>query len=301
MTIPVLGGDYAHARGLSGVARGLELDYRPTPAPEIYRMIFAREAFAAAEFSLSAVMMLRERGGAAFRALPVFPNRAFRHSAILVRNDDPRQAPADFVGGRIGVIDYSMTAAVWARAILSDLGLDPATLRWTVLGEQRFALPDGMTAESTARDLEDLLAEGVLDLLIHPHARDARLPTDQRRSRPLLPDPEAAERGYFARTGIYPINHTLVVHEDARIAHPELPAALFERYTLAKNRVLSREPLALLPPWSPPPSLADFGGDPLPYDLGPANRATITRLGEHLLEQGLLRRPPDIDTLFLPV
>lgn len=298
MAIPVLGGDYAHTRGVSGMARGLELDYRPSPAPEIYRMIFSGAAFSAAEFSLSAVMMLHERGGAKFKALPVFPNRAFRQASLLVRRGDPRRDPADFAGGRIGVIDYSMTAAVWARAILLEHGLDPATLRWTVAGAQRFPLPAGIAAESTDRDLEDLLAEGRLDLLIHPHARDARLPQDQRRSRPLLTNPETFERQYFAETRIFPINHTLVVHD---AAHPDLPAALAERYALAKAEALNREPVALLPPWSPPAPMAAFGGDPLPYGLTPQNRTTIALLGEHLIAQGLLRRPPDIDAIFLPV
>lgn len=303
MAIPVLGGDYRHTRGLSGAALGLTFDYRPTPAPEVYRMIFAGEAFSAAEFSLSAVMMLRERGGAGFRAIPVFPNRAFRHAAILVRRDDHRHELLAFRQARIGVIDYSMTAAVWARAILQGAGLDPAALHWVVAGKQRFALPEGIRAESSDRDLEDLLAEGQIDLLIHPHARDARLPPDQRRSRPLLVDHVDQERRFFADTGIFPINHAVVVHDTARAAHPALPAALAARYAQAKAEALAHDPASLLPDWAVADgvrALRDFGGDPLPYGLTPQNRVTIALLGQYLVEQGFLRALPDIEALFLP-
>jgi hypothetical protein len=38
-----------------------------------------------------------------------------------------------------------------------------------------------------------------------------------------------------------------------------------------------------------------FGGDPLPYGLGPNNRFVIERLAAYLAQQGFIPSVPDID------
>jgi 4,5-dihydroxyphthalate decarboxylase len=53
-------------------------------------------------------------------ALPIFPSRTFRHSAIYVRNDAGIRSPRDLAGRTMGVREFSMTAALMARGVLED-------------------------------------------------------------------------------------------------------------------------------------------------------------------------------------
>jgi len=44
----------------------------------------------------------------------------FRHSAIYIRSDRGIRSPADLKGRRIGVPEYQMSAALWARGMIHD-------------------------------------------------------------------------------------------------------------------------------------------------------------------------------------
>ena len=65
--------------------------------------------------------MLRAGGDDKFVAIPVFPSRLFRHSCIYVNTEAGINDPKDLVGKKIGVPEYSMTAAVFARGTTGAL------------------------------------------------------------------------------------------------------------------------------------------------------------------------------------
>ena len=119
-------------------------------------------------------------------------------------------------GKRVGVSEYTMTAAVWVRGImLDDYGVHWRDIRWVSKMDKRFPPPTSVDLESSPDNLEDLLAAGSIDALLMPRPQDLRLPSNQRRFRPLLDNVQAVERDYYERTGIFPIMHTVVVHRDA--------------------------------------------------------------------------------------
>ena len=80
---------------------------------------FLAGRFDAGEFSLANYLALKSRG-APLMAIPVFPNRKFRHSYIFVCKDSPLQEPAQLKGGRVGIPSWLNTAGLWMRGILSD-------------------------------------------------------------------------------------------------------------------------------------------------------------------------------------
>ncbi len=69
-------------------------------------------------------------------AIPVFPNRVFRHSCIYVNTDSGIEHPSDLVGKRIGEFGmYSQDSGIWAKGILMDEhGFRPQDNTWVIGG-----------------------------------------------------------------------------------------------------------------------------------------------------------------------
>src|SRR5262245_65433905 len=94
--------------------------------------------FDVSEMSLSSYTILRSEGDTRFIAIPVFPSRVFRHSALYVRADSPIESPEDLKGKRVGVGDYQMTAAVWLRGFLPhECDVKPAEIGWVTAQRTR--------------------------------------------------------------------------------------------------------------------------------------------------------------------
>ena len=302
--IEVTGGDYEHTLGLAGIWDGIDIRYTTALLREVFIKMLNERCYEACEFSLSNYLMLKDRGADWLHAIPVFPYRAFRHSTLYVRKDSPLREPADLRGKRVGVPDFSMTAAVWTRGILADqYDVQWPDLHWVVSGRQRFATLPGVTLQTTDGDLEAALIEGRIDALLTPQAADDRKPAGENKLRTLIADPQAAEEAYLRAFGIYPINHLVVIRSDALQRLSGLPRALFEAYAQAKAHAYARQLGTTLMPWGArhwKKTFDQFGGDPLPYGLNEINRKVVAKLAKHLYDQKLIAREPDVQALFLP-
>ena len=110
---------------------GVDADYVTAPLEEIFARAFDDQAFDVTELSFSNYLYLTSTGDCPYVGLPVFPSRAFRHSAIYIRTDRGIRGPRDLAGRVVGVREYSMTAALVARGVLEDdFGLRAAEVRW---------------------------------------------------------------------------------------------------------------------------------------------------------------------------
>ena len=302
--IDIYGGDYEHVLGLSGIHEGIEIQYVIRPLLEIFEGMLNNRTYEACEFSLSNYIMLRDRGASWLHAVPIFPYRAFRHSTLYVRRDSPLRGPADLRGRLVGVPDYSMTAAVWTRGILTEqYGVRWSDMRWVASGGQRFSVLPGVPLEIVDRDLEADLLEGRIDALLTPTPRDEKKPAGERRLRSLIGDVQKAEEDYVRDYGVYPINQVIVIREDALARLPNLPHALFQAYAESKARAYKRRLGTTLMPWGMRhwnKVFDQFGGDPCPYGLTPLNRSVVQRLADFLYDQKLISKPAPVDDLFLP-
>ncbi len=305
MELTLATGDYAHTRALAAClaerAPGLALRHEIDRPVRIFaRALGADRPYAAAEMSLATSYVLADASDRRFVALPVFPSRMFRHSAFYVAGASAR--PEQLAGARIGVQRYGMTAAVWARELLQDgYGIAPERMTWWI-AEPQFFQPRGIALNVAAGPdaLERMLLAGELDCLF---SVDEPAAFRSGRVRRLFPDFAAAERERHARTGIFPIMHTVLLQRALLEREPTLPAALLAGFEAAKRIAQdwirdtdhSSLPIPLQHGWSREME-ARFGADPWPYGLA-ANRPVLERFGALMHEQGLTRRqlaPADV-------
>ena len=308
--------DYDRVRPLmDGTVQPEGIELTPVisrPSETFYKMLRHQE-FEVSELSFSNYTMLRARGDDKFIAIPVFPSRLFRHSCIYVNKNAGIQEPKDLNGKRIGVPEYSMTAAVFARGfLLHEYGVKPETIEWfsgTQDGLQRptridFDLPGVKhTRMPLEQDMGPMLETGELDAIISPNAPRA-LTYDDPPVRRLFPDYRAAEKAYFAKTGIFPIMHTVVLRKDVYEKYPWAASSLLEAFVKAKEwayeQLVETDALKLTLPWvvaEIEETRRIMGHDFWPYGIGP-NRVSLEALPRYLYEQHLAPRVPAIEELF---
>jgi 4,5-dihydroxyphthalate decarboxylase len=245
--------------------------------------------FDAAELSLALYLALKN-GGAPLVAIPVFPNRRFRYSYIYVREDSHIREPAGLKGNAVGVPSYLNTCGLWVRGLLADeYGLKTRDMRWKVMRKEavEFTAPSGAVVEEFHGDgdLRSRLNYGEVEALITP---DVIAGGGIRR---LFTGTKELEKDYFRRTGIFPINHAVVIREDIVRDDPLLPQKLYDVWDEAKRLALDDDAdptfsnfAWIRDLWEEEREL--FGGDPWRYGFS-ANRKTIEALARYGVEQGI--------------
>ncbi|HEV7822518.1 MAG TPA: hypothetical protein VGO84_15155, partial [Burkholderiales bacterium] len=131
-----------------------------------------------------------------------------------------------------------------------------------------------------------------IDALLGFSTRDSARPESARRLRTVEPDPAAAERAYYSKTGIHPINHCIVIRNDVLSGQPRIAQAVASAYVRAKAQAFGADPAAMMLPSGTP-------GDPLPYGWTPLNRHVTSTLARYLERQGFIAGVSDLDALFL--
>ena len=100
---------------------------------DAFHRAFTTAEYDVTEISFSRYMARYSEGEVAYDLIPVFPSRAFRHSALFIRTDRGINLPADLKGKTLGLMDFEMTAALVARgALFDDFEVAPQDIRWIV-------------------------------------------------------------------------------------------------------------------------------------------------------------------------
>jgi len=301
---------------------GITLDYETRiPVHSIFVGMAEREEFDVSEMSLALYTTKRSRartGGEPFPfvAMPVFPSRVFRHGNFFINRKTGIKVPKDLEGRRIGIQEYRQTAGIWMRGILRDeYGVDTETIEWVEGGVDVPRKPSAsdvrperdvrLSALVEHDTLSAALSGGEIDAVIA-----ARVPSSARADPDiarLIPDFRKAEQEWFARTGIFPIMHTVVMREALYRDNPWMAQSLFTAFEESKARAAEQMrytgAMMYMTPW-----LADdldemdrvFGGDAWPYGIE-ANRAHLEAFMRHLVTEGFLPAPTPLEDLFAPV
>src|SRR5919199_4252698 len=97
---------------------GITLDYQGMPGevPGVFYDQLKFQRYDVSEMSFSSYLIERAKGWP-YLALPVFHNRNFRYTGIVVRDGSGirQDHPEDLKGKRFSVPDYQMSMALWTR------------------------------------------------------------------------------------------------------------------------------------------------------------------------------------------
>lgn len=249
LNLSVAIGDYDRTRPLiDGAVRidGVDPVFMTLSPEEIFFRAFRSAEFDISELSLSSFTVKTAQNDCPYVGIPIFLSRAFRHTAIYVRTDRIKK-PEDLKGKRIGLPEYQLTANVWARAILQDdYGVKPSDVTWIRGGIEepgrpekiKLNLPPDVKLENApeGKTISGMLAAGEIDGFIAP--RPPSVAEDNPNIGWLFPDPTAAAKDYYKRTGIFPIMHLVGIKRTLVEKNPWLPAAVTKAFEQAKSAAL---------------------------------------------------------------
>jgi 4,5-dihydroxyphthalate decarboxylase len=263
------------------------------------------------EFSFSLYLIGLSKGDRSLVGLPFFATRGFRHRCLYVRRDSGLRGARDLEGRRVGLNAWKTTGNTWTRAVLREEGADLSHISWVVGpmdGSGRDAahhkpqadLPDNVRPAPPGCTLESMLLAGDLDAMMSPAPPPSYSDGSGRTVR-LYQDLRRAEQEYFARTGICPAHHIVVVRREAFERDPMIAVKLYDALERSKQWWQARRRgLAETTPWMED-EIADairvFGGDWQPNGVE-ANTTMITALCREQYAQGLVQREVEVAEVF---
>jgi 4,5-dihydroxyphthalate decarboxylase len=288
------------------------------PSEMFWRQLRFAE-FDVSEMSMSSLIIAVSRGDTRWVAIPVFTMRKFFYTSIIVRNDSGITTPAELRGKRIGVPEYQQTWAIWSRGILQhEFDVHARDIEWFMErnpdkshgGATGFTAPPGVRVNQIppTTSMGEMLMRGELDGALHylqeKNLVDRSTVDVSGVTHYLFPDPAAEGRRFYAKTGLFPINHTVVVRRALLESHPWIALNLYSAFLAAKERIAgcARSHLHFYLETG----LLDEGvgrtlaeKDPLAYGVK-ASRAVLETIARYVHEQGLCARRVGLEEIFAP-
>lgn len=225
-----------------------------------------------------------------YTLIPVFLLREFPLRDLWVRADRGIKSPQDLRGKRVAVDDYRNNGAAWIRRFLqSSATVTAEDIIWVDI------------AKDTAphQSLVELIQGGRVDATIHPGE-----PGNTKGIVRLFPNYAQVEQDLFKESRVFPLATALAVRLDLVKENPWLPEALFIGFVEAKRQAIEnlgteKEPKIPLP-WGPDSyrvTLDLMGKNYWSYGV-PNNPRSLKALLEGALDQGLLKRPLNVEEIF---
>ncbi|AHH18235.1 putative 4,5-dihydroxyphthalate decarboxylase [Nocardia nova SH22a] len=287
---------------------------------DVFRRMAERE-LDIAEFGLTYFLRAFDLDDSPFLALPIFPNRNFRHSSLFVNVDSGIEKPEDLAGKTVGEFAlWGSDPGVWMKGVLAEeYGVTPDRMRWVIGGTDHpipafdwipQPVPDGVEVRHAeeGQTLAAMLEAGEIDALLSVDVPAALLDGSTKKIRRLFADYEAVERDYYRRTGIHPMMHVVAIRRELA-EQPGLARSVCRAFDEAKTIVqqhyridAAKQNMSVITPWFSAlfaENRALLGEDWWPYGLD-ANRKAVDTFLRYHHEQGLSKRPLTAEDIFVP-
>ena len=301
-------------------AEGIELAPSVVGPSELFWRQLRFADFDVAEMSFSSLIIAMSKGDDRFVGLPIFTTRRFFHSHILVRKGSGIEKPEDLKGKRVGVTEYQQTGALWTRGALEhEWGVRSQDMEFFMErtpelshgGATGFTPPPGVRVHQipSSKSVASMMLSGELDAAIHyrGHGSIVNRSNVNLLAHPdvstLFPDVRAEGARYFAKTGIFPINHGMVIRREIVEREPWTVINLVQAFNKA-NAIAEAERMEHvayhLDTGLLPGEAAKALATPLVRHGIVANRKTLETAAQHSLEQGLTPRLMRLEDVFAP-
>ncbi|MET4069112.1 4,5-dihydroxyphthalate decarboxylase [Bradyrhizobium sp. S3.2.6] len=271
-------GSHPHVQAVkSGELRSelFDLDFiEYTPTNTAFKPMVREQAFDVCEMAIVTYLMAKAHGKPLV-PLPATMMGRFQHSYALYNPARGMLGPSDLEGKRVGIRSFTTTTGAWIRGILAnDYGVNLDRIRWVTFEDPHVAEYVD-TTERAPKDKKalEMLLDGGVDAVLGETSNDPKL-------KPLFPDPAAEAARWYARRGVVPVNHLVVVTESLAKSRPDVVAGVYDLLKRNKAQVGS-------------PATPDF----VPFGIE-ANRKPLQLIVDYAFQQGLITRRYAVEELF---
>ena len=250
----------------------------PDPAQNGFKDMVRRNVYEAGELAIVTYLQAKCYNKP-FVLLPAPVSGRFQHHCAGFNRELGHITPKDIEGKKVGVRTYAQTTGLWIRGILQhEYGVDLNKVTWMTVGDghlEEYQDPPNCVRLPKGSDIGQMMLDGELTATL----QGIDLPKDPRVER-LVPDPLNAAKQWYAKSGVVPINHIFVVHQDISRNRPDVVREIYRM--LKESRALTE------------------GGVPQPFPpLGlEANRSGLQLAIDWAFEQKIIPRKLSVDELF---
>jgi 4,5-dihydroxyphthalate decarboxylase len=250
------------------------------PVYKAFAMMVREQKFDVSEMAL--VTYLQGKAyGKPIVLMPATMMGRFQHGTMLYNSERGTVTPQTLEGRRIGVRSFAQTTGCWLRGILwKDYGLDNSKVKWVTFEDAHvpeFKDPPGVERAADGKDMTKMVLDGELDAAIFGGV----IPTDPR-LKSVIPDHEAAAKGWYKKYGTVPVNHMVVVKSSLSQSDPGAVREVFRMLHDSKKAAGLPKPGAI---------------DTLPFGFA-ALKPALDLMSSYALEMKIIPRRYSVEELF---
>jgi 4,5-dihydroxyphthalate decarboxylase len=249
----------------------VELDFADySPTNKGFKPMVREGAFDVSEMAIVTYLMAKSFG----KPMVLLPNvvlARFQHAYVLYHARSGPLTPGDLNGKRVGIRSFTTTTGAWLRGILAnDYGVDLNSIDWVTFEDAHVAeFRDTTKRAPKGKEIIQMLLDGELDAVLGEKV-------DRPGLKPLFPDAAAEEKSWFAKHGVMPINHMVVVSETLSRSEPDAVREVFRLLQESAARA--------------PAAAVRFSNDEM--------RRSLEMIIRYTAQQGLIPRAFAVDELF---
>jgi 4,5-dihydroxyphthalate decarboxylase len=189
------------------------IDYSPTNKG--FKPMVREGAFDVSEMAIVTYLMAKSFDKPMV-LLPHVVMARSQHGHALYNARRGALTPRDLKGKRVGIRSFTTTTGAWLRGILAnDHGVDLDSIDWVTFEDAHVAeFVDTTKRAPAGKQIIQMLIDGELDAVLGEKSDHPDL-------KPLFADTAGEEKAWFARHGVVPINHMVVVSRVMSENHPD--------------------------------------------------------------------------------